>query len=152
MSTDTEKDRVVVGVDGSSGSVAALRYGARMADAFDVPLEAVITWAQPRYIYLDRDRDSESDHGARALLRTAIEKAFGDAPPKDLTQTVLEGPVAKTLVELSDSCGMLVLGSRGRGGFPGMLLGSATRTCVEHAHCPVVVVHPVIADADDQGE
>ncbi|WP_343048836.1 universal stress protein [Microbacterium immunditiarum] len=55
---------------------------------------------------------------------------------------MLTGPAARTLIELSKSCGMLVLGSRGLGGFAGMLLGSVSAACVEHAHCPVFVVRP----------
>lgn len=150
MDTNKDKDRVVVGVDGSPGSVAALRYGARVADAFDVPLEAVITWEYPRYINLDRDTDAETDQVAPDLLRTAIDKAFGDAPPKGLTQTIREGRAAETLIGMSDGCGMLVLGGRGHGGFQGLLLGSVTRTCVEHAHCPVLVVHSKTPAGDQE--
>ena len=136
-----DRDRIVVGVDGSASSIAALRYGARIAEAFDAPLEAVTTWTYPPYAdaYLVAGWSPEED--AEAILDHAIETAFGGDPPDVLTRTVAVGPAARTLIELSKGCGMLVLGSRGRGGFVGLLLGSVSATCAEHAQCPVVVVH-----------
>jgi nucleotide-binding universal stress UspA family protein len=150
MDTNNYADRVVVGVDGSPESVAALRYGARISHALGVPLEAVITWEYPRYLYLERDMDSQKDEVAPALLRTAIHSAFGDAPPERLMETILKGPAARTLIELSHGCGMLVLGTRGHGGFQGLLLGSVSRVCVEHAHCPVLVVRPDSPENDTE--
>lgn len=144
-----DRDRIVVGVDGSASSIAALRYGARIAEAFDAPLEAVTTWTFPPYAdaYLVARWSPEEE--AEAVLDRAIEDAFAGDPPDGLTRTIVAGPAARTLVELSKSCGMLVLGSRGRGGFVGLLLGSVSATCAEHAHCPVVVVHGHGAESSD---
>ena len=141
MSTNQDNDRVVVGVDGSPSSVEALRYGARIADALGAPLEAVITWERPRYVYLERDREQNTGHAAAERLRTAVSGAFGEETPAGFQDTALEGDAARTLIELSASSGMLVLGSRGLGGFRGLLLGSVSRVCAEHAHCPVLIVH-----------
>ena len=146
---DINRDRIVVGVDGSSSSVAALRYAARMATALDAPLEAVITWSYPAFVdpYLVAHWSPEED--AEEALAAAISRAFDDDPPEDLVRTVLAGPPAPSLIDLSKTSAMLVLGSRGHGGFVGMLLGSVSAACAQHAHCPVLIVHTG-ADADEQ--
>ncbi|WP_282216448.1 universal stress protein [Microbacterium luteolum] len=133
-------DRIVVGVDGSETSISALRYAARMANALDAPLHVVTTWtAPPIDPYLAIDWTPEKYAGE--TLDAAIEEAFGKTPPDGLTRAVLPGAAARTLIGLSDTCAMLVLGSRGHGGFVGLLLGSVSAACAEHAHCPVLIVH-----------
>lgn len=136
----TDADRVLVGVDGSSSSIDALRYGARMAEVFDAPLEVVTTWSFPPYAspYIADSWSPEED--AKVVLDEAIASAFGASPPP-LRRTILAGLPARILIEESRHCGLLVLGSRGRGGFVGMLLGSVSSACAEHAHCPVLIVH-----------
>lgn len=141
MEANTDRDRVVVGVDGSESSIDALRYAARLADAFGAPLEAVITWLYPRYTDPTIIPESSFEQQATAVLDAAVVRAFGDEVPEGLARTVLPGPAARTLIDLSGSSGMLVVGSRGHGGFAGILLGSVSAACAEHAHCPVVVVH-----------
>lgn len=137
---NTTADRIVVGVDGSESSISALRYAARTADAFDAPLHVVTTWtAPPIDPYLAIDWTPEKYAGE--TLDAAIEEVFGETPPDGLTRAVLPGAAARTLIELSDTCAMLVLGSRGHGGFVGLLLGSVSAACAEHAHCPVLIVH-----------
>ena len=146
MTDNITKDRVVVGVDGSRPSVAALRYAARIATAFQAPLEAVTIWSPPAFTdpYLVVEWTPEQD--AEQVLDAAIADAFGDSPPERLTRTVLPGPAARTLIGLSRHCDTLVLGSRGHGGFVGMLLGSVSSACAAHAHCPVLIVR---SGADD---
>lgn len=141
MDERQDKDRVVVGVDGSESSVAALRYAARIADAFGAPLEVITTWSYPPIAdpYILTHWSPEED--AAANQAAAITRAFGANPPDGLTRTVLIGPAARALIEASDGCAMLVVGSRGRGGFAGLLLGSVSTTCAQHARCPVVIVH-----------
>ncbi len=142
---DINRDRIVVGVDGSSSSVAALRYAARMATALDAPLEAVIIWSYPAFAdpYLLAHWSPEED--AEETLAAAISLAFDEDPPEHLVRTVLAGSPAPLLIDLSKTSAMLVLGSRGHGGFVGMLLGSVSAACAQHAHCPVLIVH---TDAD----
>lgn len=138
---DIDTDRIVVGVDGSASSVAALRYGARMAGALDAPLEAVTTWTYPSfsdpYLVIEWSPQQDAEH----TLDLAVRDAFGDAPPDGLIRTVLSGPAARTLIDVSETSGMLVLGSRGHGGFAGLLLGSVSAACAAHARCPVLIVH-----------
>lgn len=141
MDDSTDADRIVVGVDGSESSIAALRYAARLAEAFDAPLEAICTWTYPPFDGPLPVSGWYPEQDAAATLDAAIERAFGDSPPEGLTRKVLVGPAARTLIDLSEHSGMLVLGSRGHGGFVGLLLGSVSAACAEYAHCPVVVVH-----------
>lgn len=153
---NTHSDRIVVGVDGSESSVAALRYAAHLATALDKPLHVVTTWtAPPIEPYLAIEWSPEEFAGE--VLDGAIAEAFGDAPPHGLTRAVLLGSAARTLIGLSDTSSMLVLGSRGHGGFVGLLLGSVSAACAEHAHCPVLIVHSKVAEGQgrasgDRGE
>ena len=144
MVDNSARERILVGVDGSESSIDALREATELAEALDAPLEAVTIWDYPVLVdspYLTTAWSPEE--GAASVLDAAIADAFGDAPPPDLTRSVVQGPTTRTLIELSRDARMLVLGSRGHGGFLGMLLGSVSAACAEHAHCPVLVVHRV---------
>ncbi|GAB6856538.1 universal stress protein [Microbacterium xylanilyticum] len=138
---DIDMGRIVVGVDGSPSSVAALKYAARLARALDAPLEAVTTWTYPPMTGAELVIEWQPEEDAKELLDHSIADAFGDSPPEGLTRTVLSGPPSPTLIDVSRTSGMLVLGSRGRGGFVGLLLGSVSATCAQHAHCPVLIMH-----------
>nr|WP_274637241.1 universal stress protein [Microbacterium bovistercoris] len=141
MDDSRDRDRVLVGVDGSTSSIEALRYAARIATALGSPLTVAITWTYHPFVspYLSDSWSPERD--AEMVLDTAIESAFADVPPP-LNRAVLIGPAALTLIEESAYSAMLVLGSRGHGGFAGLLLGSVSAACAEHGHCPVLIVHP----------
>lgn len=147
---DINTDRIVVGVDGSRSSVAALRYAAGMATALDAPLEAVIAWTYPAFADPAVLAHWSPEHDAEEILEAAIAEAFGDSVPDGLVRTALPGPAARALIELSETSAMLVLGSRGHGGFVGMLLGSVSSACAAHAHCPVLIVR-TDHDADSPG-
>lgn len=141
MERHTSADRIVVGVDGSESSVEALRYAAPLAEVLNVPVEAVITWTYPPFTPANLLAEWHPEQDAEQILADAIIEAFGEQPPSELTRTVLQGPPAATLIDLSETSGMLVVGSRGHGGFVGLLLGSVSAACAEHAHCPVLIVH-----------
>jgi len=147
MEDTTQRDRIVVGVDGSAPSVAALRYAARIADAFDAPIEAITTWTYPPFSDPSLIANWSPERDAAAVLDEAVEEAFAEQPPVGLVKTVLIGPAAGALIEVSRGCALLVLGSRGRGGFAGLHLGSVGLACAAHASCPVVIVHGT-GDAD----
>lgn len=143
--------RIVVGVDGSPSSIDALRYAARIADLFDQPIEIVTTWDAPLYGEATTAAGWEPEQWAEKVLDRAVDKAFGDTVPPNIVKTIRVGPPARTLVELSAHAAMLVVGSRGRGGFAGLLLGSVSAACAEHAYCPVLVVHgPVDATTHEE--
>lgn len=135
-------NRIIVGVDGSPSSIAALKYAARLASALHAPLEAVTTWTYPPVTGAELVIEWQPEQDAQQILDASVADAFGDAPPEGLTRTVLPGSPARTLIDASETSGMLVLGSRGRGGFAGLLLGSVSAACAQHAHCPVLIVRP----------
>ena len=144
-----DPNRVVVGVDGSKPSDAALRWGRFLAESMGGTLQVVFAWPTIAEWAADWAPDDwggvppEADPvpDATRLLDQAVERAFGDDRPTGLQTTVAEGSPAKTLLEISEGARMLVVGSRGHGGFAGLLLGSVSAACAEHAHCPVLVVH-----------
>ena len=134
--------RVVVGVDGSVGSLAALRWAARQAEVTGSSLVAVTTWEVPVAAYgpvlLPVDMDLPGS--AQRVLDETLRATFDGPPPVPVEPRVIEGPPALALVHAAEGADLLVVGTRGHGAFVGMLLGSVSEHCVTHAHCPVVVV------------
>ena len=145
--------RVVVGVDGTAGSRAALVYAWHTAAAEGADLEVVGTytvdalWMDP-YVYDPLVADSLRPH-TEEMVRRLVEDVRRDpavsaSGPTDVTvrTVVIAGPAAPELLVRAEDAGLLVVGSRGRGGARSALLGSVALHCVTHARCPVVVVHP----------
>lgn len=133
---------IVVGVDGSDSSKSALAWAARIAPALGATVEAVIAWRIPAalgWTYVPVEYSPE--HDARTVLENTLHAVFPDGPPASITQVVTGGDAAQVLVGLSAQARMLVLGSRGHGGFAGLLLGSVSSQCAEHSACPVLVMH-----------
>jgi nucleotide-binding universal stress UspA family protein len=143
----SESKNILVGIDGSESSPAALRLAGRLATALDAPLK-VLTCLGYSDFYLpermppggDLDTPAELEAIARRLMEQAIERAFGQERPEHLVAVVKVGSPAKVLVEESRDAQLLVVGRRGRGGLLGQLMGSVSAACTAHAHCPVVVV------------
>jgi nucleotide-binding universal stress UspA family protein len=134
--------RIVVGVDGSDHSKHALRWAGAIAAATDCRIDAVMTWQLPTMAglaYAPRDMNLDDDT-EKALVET-IEDVFGSERPVDVQTVVSHGGAAMVLVAISEGAQMLVVGSRGYGGFKGLLLGSVSAAVVEHSSCPVLVVH-----------
>ena len=140
-------DTVVVGVDGSEASEHALRWAAFVARSTNSPLAALSIW-DPVGIYgwsagswsaVPVGWNPAAD--ADKQLQSTIDKVFGAHRPPDLRAAVIEGNVPRSMLEVSRGARMLVVGSRGHGGFAGLLLGSVSSACAEHAMCPVLVVH-----------
>ncbi|MCU1474158.1 universal stress protein [Amnibacterium sp.] len=144
--TAGREPRIVVGVDGSPSSVGALRRGARIAAALDLPLHAIAAWHYPDLYggYMGEafipDPSMLAD-GAQAMLDETVAAVFGDSPPTGFRGLVREGRAAQILIDESRGAEMLIVGSRGHGGFTGLLLGSVSEACAEHATCPVLVFH-----------
>lgn len=142
MNISTADPRIVVGVDGSVSSVIALQRAAELAEAVGASLEAITTWEYPVLFdpYYAATDWSPHDEAAKSLAQT-VEDAFPGAPPRPILQTVLQGPAARVLIQESAGAYLLVLGSRGHGGFAGLLLGSVGAACAAHAECPVLIMH-----------
>lgn len=133
--------RVVVGVDGSESSKEALRWAARIAGT-DGRIEAVIAWDYPTsYGWPTLLGDWRPDIDAEKLVVETVDEVFGATRPVGLTTRVIRGHARDVLLDASADADMLIVGSRGHGGFAGLLLGSVSAACAEHAKCPVLVVH-----------
>jgi len=136
---------VLVGIDGSPHSAAALGYAASEALARDVPLVvATCYWEEPWGFAPEPETEPAvaAAHQAAALVEEAV-KPHRDKHPglRVEARTLHSMNPEHSLVEESEHAGLTVVGSRGRGGFVGLLLGSVSRTLVHHAHGPVAVVH-----------
>ena len=134
--------RIVVGVDGSEPSKQALRWGAHLAARFGARLDAVAAWDFPTgYGFASVPPDWDPARDMRQALDETVQAVFGDQPPPGLRREAREGGAARVLIEASRGATMLVVGSRGHGGFTGLLLGSVSSNVAEHAPCPVLIIH-----------
>jgi nucleotide-binding universal stress UspA family protein len=138
--------RIVVGVDGSPSSRAALRWAARQAALTGARLHAVIAWMVPvTYGPMPMpDWGADWEDSARATLEEVVRTELGDRAG-EATVEVSEGGAALVLLDAAKDADLVVVGSRGHGGFAGLLLGSVAQHVTTHARCPVLVVH-------DEGE
>ncbi len=138
---------VVVGVDGSAGAEAALRWAAEEAGRRQARLAVVRTWWTPIAVPPEGVAIAPRDAGAfveqaRHELGEVTERVLADVDPRpaEIGLEPIEAPATGGLLRRAAGAGLLVVGSRGRGGFAGLLLGSVSQQCAEHAPCPVVVV------------
>jgi nucleotide-binding universal stress UspA family protein len=134
--------RIVVGVDGSNPSKAALSWAITQARLTGAVVEAVIAWEFPAmtgYPMLTADVDWEGLAG-KVLADAVGDVAGAGAGPVGIENKVMRGNAAQVLVDESAGADLLVVGSRGHGGFVEALLGSTGQHCVHHANCPVVVI------------
>lgn len=143
---EAAQDRVVVGVDGSEESKAAVQWAADLAKAFDYALDVVCVWEFPvvstwenNYAVTLPGYDPESI--ALETAEAVVRDVFGEHRPEELSIATKLGSPGYALIEASAEAKLLVVGSRGLGGFRGLLLGSVSQVCAEHAKCPVLVVH-----------
>jgi nucleotide-binding universal stress UspA family protein len=136
---------VVVGIDGSPTSEAALAFAYEAAYLRGVPLLAVHTWTDyliesTTAAVLDGDA---IDADERRLLAERLAGWGEKYPDVSVQRLVTRYRPARTLVEQSEHAQLVVVGSRGRGGFAGLLLGSVSHALLHHAACPVAIVRPV---------
>jgi nucleotide-binding universal stress UspA family protein len=141
---DAQDRRIVVGVDGSHGARTALRWALTQAQLTGATVEAVAAWQSPAmigYSYGWAPLPYEGESIAAAAGNALAETVAKLARPTDRIQTtVAKGPPAQVLLKAAAGADMLVVGSRGHGAFAGMLLGSVSQHCVQHAPCAVVVI------------
>lgn len=136
---------VVVGVDGSQNSMATVDFAFEQAQATTASLTAVLAWRDPVWtgpgdqlplVYDQHQLEQES----AAVLAESIAGHTDKYPDIPVTERLVRGHADDVLVEAARSAQLLVVGSRGRGAFRGLLLGSVSRSLLHHAPCPVAVV------------
>jgi nucleotide-binding universal stress UspA family protein len=133
--------RIVVGVDASEESKAALRWAARYAASIGADLDVVHAWhALDEHAWLQSlPPPADPTEIARKALAHMVDEMV--APGTLRVQTsVLEGHAAQVLINASKGADMLVVGNRGFGGFDGLSLGSVSGHCATHASCSVVII------------
>lgn len=142
---ETAGHRIVVGVDGSAPSKAALRWAIRQAELTGASVEAVTSWHYPvmagyGWAPVAGTTDNDFDSIASRLVSEAIAECADPGCTIKISATVREGNAAQVLLDAALGADLLVVGSRGHGGFAGALLGSVSQHCVHHATCPIVIV------------
>jgi nucleotide-binding universal stress UspA family protein len=138
---------IVVGVDHSPGAKAALVFAIEEARLREATVRAIHAW-QYGYIGYTGLEGGMPVVGAdlnelRATAEAALEASVREALPEsdiEIEQRVVQGVPAGVLVDESRDADLLVVGSRGHGGFAQLLLGSVSQQCAQHAECPVVIV------------
>lgn len=140
----TPPERVLVGFDASAAAILALQFAADFARRHHAVLIPVLVreqlWVEEELGPATQVRAAAQHQSESAGLRVAVAATLGKTASRDARPVVVTGQVAERLTELATSRDVLVLGSRGRGGFTGLLLGSTSTQCAQHAVCPVVVV------------
>jgi nucleotide-binding universal stress UspA family protein len=139
--------RIVAGVDGSPSSASALRWAIGQAGLTGASVDAVIAWHYPAAAASGGYGMAAGSAGpgdfqeiAEKVVADAISAAPGSAGHVRVRARVAEGNAARVLLDAADGAELLVVGSRGHGGFTEALLGSVSQHCVQHASCPVVVI------------
>ena len=144
--------RIVVGVDGSETSRAALRWAIEEAEHHGSSLEAVHAWHQNVYLggeYVDASMLDPTIYRAagEALLNATVDAEDESRLASPVRRLLVNDAPAHALLEAAEGADLVVVGSRGRGGFAGLLLGSVSQQLVRHAPCPVIVI-PHAADSE----
>jgi nucleotide-binding universal stress UspA family protein len=147
----TDRPSIVVGVDGSVSALHAVRWAAKEADRRNVPLRLLhvshlIPVRHPRQVAPPPEYHAAMLDQGRHWLNAAAEAARVVVPGITLSTDLRDGVVADVLVRESESAELVVLGSRGLGGFSALLVGSVAIALSAHGHCPVVVVRSGAVD------
>lgn len=140
--------RIVVGVDLSAGSRRALAWALDEARGRGWTVDVVEAWQDPYggdmsvefdIPHFRRERQAMVE-AAEERLKAFVEQVVGPDPPVPVTPVMVEGEAAAALCAGSEGADLLVVGSRGRGGFARLLLGSVSTSCAHHSRCPVAIV------------
>lgn len=149
---------IVVGVDGSEGSREAVAWAVAEARVREARLDLVHAWEYPYAgeVWAEAWATSQREHllleeGARAVLDDALDRARELAPELHVTGALVRGPAGGALVEAALVADLIVVGSRGHGGFKGLLLGSVSRHVSHHPPCPVAIVHSYRPEQETTG-
>lgn len=140
-----EKRTVVVGVDGSKISGKAIDFAFDQAEATGATVVAVHAWHSPFSSYQNGQGEllfdnAEVQEAARVLVAESLAGAKADHPDTEVEVRLVAGQAARALLIAGESADLVVVGSRGRGGFTGLLLGSVSQSVLHHAHSPIAIV------------
>jgi nucleotide-binding universal stress UspA family protein len=141
-----EVPTVVVGVDDSKASAKAIDFAFNQAEGLHAQVLAVHVWSSPFRTYEEDGRsmlqfdEDEVMASARVLVAEAVAGAAADHPNVKWDTHLASGPPARAILQAAESAELVVVGSRGRGGFTGLLLGSVSQTVLHHAHRPTAIV------------
>lgn len=131
-----------MGVDGSADSVRALRWATDYAQLVDAPVVALCAWdletVYGRVVLAEGESKESVEGKVRNVLADTVREALGD--DARVEQRTVRGHPAQVVAEATERSQLVVVGSRGRGGFASLLLGSVSQHVVTHAACPVVVM------------
>jgi nucleotide-binding universal stress UspA family protein len=139
--------KIVVGVDGSEHATAALRWALEHAKMLHGSVEAIYAWQFPLLSLPGAFTRDEMETAAKQFLLEAV-SGVESPPAVSLQLTIAEGDPRSTLIAAAHDAALLVLGTRGRAPFTGLLLGAVSQACAATAPCPVVIVkvpHPTAA-------
>ena len=150
---DRQPSFLVVGVDGSESSRRALEWALEEAALRGLQVRVVgvaqihiMAPSVPGYPYGDQRLIDDLLEATKKTVTDEVSAANGDGKVR-VSVDVVMGVPAEVLTDMSKGAVMLVVGSRGRGGFSGLLLGSVSQQCVSHAKCPVMVIRPSTGDS-----
>ena len=146
VTSGDERQTIVVGVDGSPGSEAALYWALAEAERRGVDVLALHAWSFPATASIGYMPSASVDaikKAATTTLDDVVRRASARYRSVTCEQVVANGPAARALVEAAQGAALLVVGTRGHGGFAGLLLGSVGQQCAHHAPCPIVIVPSV---------
>ena len=139
-------DVIVVGIDGSEASKARYRWAVEEARLRHAHIQAVHAWwvvpmLKPGGQLAPDATDSGAEDAIRTHLGTFVTETVGEQTEVEITPVAVQGEQASVaLVDAAKDADLLVVGSRGAGGFSGLLLGSISQQCAHHAPCPIVIV------------
>lgn len=132
---------IVVGFDGSEGSQAALRFAAREARLRGAPLRVLTAWHVPALAYAGGVFDPRAyEDDAHAAGEAARAVAAEEGEELEVACAAAQGQAAQVLLDAARDADLLVVGTRGYGGFAGLLLGSVSQELAHHATCPLAIV------------
>jgi nucleotide-binding universal stress UspA family protein len=139
--------KIVVGIDGSDAAKDALRWALDEARLRSDEIVAVHAWESPPAMPEPGPAPGfdlvgilpEVEEAGERLVKTVVEEVVGDDSGVTVEPVAIQGPAAPVLVDAARDAEMLVVGSRGHGGFTALLLGSVSQQLAHHAPCPLVI-------------
>jgi nucleotide-binding universal stress UspA family protein len=131
--------KIVVGVDGSPHSLAALRWSLDQAEGRQGQVTVLFAWQVPFVSIPGAFDRAELEEAYRQFLIKTVSDVV-PSPKVPLDTVLAEGDATEALVEASKDAEMLVLGIRGRSPVAGLMLGSVSQSCAAHSSCPVVLI------------